>query len=44
MAHEDKCRPIATWRRPIGKKVRKIYDYDDDDDYSDDVDKLSKAI
>ena len=23
MAHEDKGRPIATWRRPIGEKVRR---------------------
>ena len=23
MAHEDKGRPITTWRRPIGEKVRR---------------------
>ena len=24
VAHENKSRPISTWRRPIGEKVRKI--------------------
>ena len=26
VAHEDKGRPIATWRRPLGEKVRREVD------------------
>ena len=25
MAHEDKGRPITTWRRPIGEKVGSVW-------------------